>query len=59
MLTTVASVTPVANRVRVGLLAPQPLTAELTAGAAQALELAPGVQTLAVFKATATRLLAA
>jgi len=55
---TVTSVTPVANRVRVGLLAPQPLTAELTAGAARELELAPGAQTVAVFKATATRVVA-
>lgn len=56
LLCTVASVTPIANRVRVGLLAPQPLTAELTAGAARALDLRPGAQAVAVFKATATRL---
>ncbi len=55
---TVTSVTPVANRVRVGLLAPQPLTAELTASAAHALELVPGTAAVAVFKATATRLIA-
>ena len=53
---TVTSLTPVANRVRVGLLASQPLTAEITPGAAQSLGLAPGTQVVAVFKATATRL---
>lgn len=58
LLTTVASVTPVANRVRVGLLGPQALTAELTAGAAQTLAVEPGVEMVAVFKATATRLVA-
>jgi len=56
LLATITSVTPVANRVRVGLLGPQALTAEITAGAAQMLALEPGVQVVAVFKATATRL---
>jgi len=55
LLTTVASVTPVANRVRVGLLGAQALTAELTPGAARDLGLEPGAQAVAVFKATATR----
>ena len=54
---TVASVTPVGNRVRVALLAPQPLTAELTEGAARRLGLAAGVSVVAVWKATATRLI--
>lgn len=54
----VASVTPVANRVRVGLLTPQPLTAELTEAASVDLELRAGVEVVAVWKATATRLLA-
>lgn len=53
---TVASVTPVGNRVRVGVLASQPLTAELTATAARDLELAPGMPIVAAWKATATRL---
>ena len=53
---TVASVTPLGNRVRVALLAPQPLTAEITEGAAHRLGLAPGVSAVAVWKATATRL---
>jgi len=53
---TVASVSPVGNRVRVGLLAPQPLVAELTDAAARRLELAPGAVVVAAWKATATRL---
>ena len=55
---TVASVTPVGNRVRVALLAPEPLTAELTEAAAGRLGLAPGVPVVAAWKATATRLVA-
>jgi molybdate transport system ATP-binding protein len=55
----VVSVTPVGNRVRVGLLAPQPLTAELTATAVEQLQLVPGQRVVAAWKATATRLLAA
>jgi molybdate transport system ATP-binding protein len=54
----VVSVTPVANRVRVGLAAPQPLAAEITHAAAQQLGLAPGVPVVASWKASATRLLA-
>jgi len=53
----VVSVTPVANRVRVGLLVPQPLAVEVTAPAAEALELRPGARVAATFKAAATRLL--
>ena len=52
----VSAVTSVGNRVRVGLLAPQPFTAELTPSAAQRLELKPGAGAVASFKATATRL---
>ncbi len=52
----VTSVTTVGNRVRVGLLGPQPMAAELTGAAAAGLALAPGVRAVAVFKATATRL---
>jgi molybdate transport system ATP-binding protein len=53
----VISLTAVGNRIRVGLAAPQPLSAELTAGSAARLALAPGVRAVASFKATATRLL--
>ena len=53
---TVASVTTVGNRVRVALMAPQPITAELTESAARGLGLAPDVPVVAVWKATATRL---
>jgi molybdate transport system ATP-binding protein len=55
----VVSITPVGNRVRVGLAAPQPLTAELTAPAVAALGLHPGSRVIAAWKATATRLLSA
>ncbi len=53
----VTSVTHLGNRVRVGLAAPQPLTAEVTAPAARDLELAPGMAVVASWKAAATRLL--
>jgi molybdate transport system ATP-binding protein len=53
----VVSVTAVGNRVRVGLAAPQPLTAELTEPAVERLELRPGERVVASWKATATRLL--
>ena len=53
----VVSVTAVGNRVRVGLRAPQPLTAELTEPAVERLHLAPGARAVASWKATATRLL--
>jgi molybdate transport system ATP-binding protein len=52
----VVSVTRVANRVRVGLAAPQPLVAEITGAAVGGLHLAPGVRVMACWKATATRL---
>jgi molybdate transport system ATP-binding protein len=55
----VVSVTEVGNRVRVGLAAPQPLVAEITAESTRALGLSPGVQAVATWKATATRLLRA
>jgi len=54
----VLSLTPVGNRVRVGLAAPQPLTAEITAAAQHALELRPGTRVTATWKAAATRLIA-
>jgi molybdate transport system ATP-binding protein len=55
---TVASVAQIGNRVRVGLMATQPLTAELTEAAARDLGLVPGAAAVAVWKATATRLIA-
>ena len=54
---TVTSVTPVGNRVRLGLAAPQPLVAEVTQAAVDRLSLAPGARVEARWKATATRLL--
>ena len=53
----VVSVTAVGNRVRIGLAAPQPLTAELTEPAVERLDVAPGDRVVATWKATATRLL--
>ena len=53
----VVSVTAVGGRVRVGLIAPQPLTAELTEPAVRAMNVAPGQRAVASWKATATRLL--
>jgi len=56
LVATVSAVTPLGNRTRVALLAPQPLTAELSHVAADRLALAAGVPVVAVWKATATRL---
>ncbi|MDQ1741626.1 MAG: molybdate transport system ATP-binding protein, partial [Pseudonocardiales bacterium] len=53
----VISITAVANRVRVGLAAPQPLTAEITEHALRELDLRPGARAVATWKAAATRLL--
>jgi molybdopterin-binding protein len=53
----VVSVMTIGPRVRVGLAAPQPLTAELSEQSAQALELRPGARAVASFKAAATRVL--
>jgi molybdate transport system ATP-binding protein len=53
----VVSVTAVGARVRVGLAAPQPLTAELSDAAAQELGLERGGRAVASFKAAATRVL--
>ena len=52
----VATLTTLGNRVRVALDAAQPLSAEVTAGAATDLGLAPGLGVTAAWKATATRL---
>jgi molybdate transport system ATP-binding protein len=52
----VVSVTEVGNRVRVGLAAPQPLVAEVTAASMRSLGLRRGLRVDATWKATATRL---
>ena len=52
---TVVSVTRLGSRVRVGLDAGQPLAAEVTPQAVEELGLAPGKEVLAVWKASATR----
>ena len=56
---TVESVTVVGSRARVGLVAGQPLAAEITTASAERLSLAPGVRVVASWKATATRLVPA
>jgi molybdate transport system ATP-binding protein len=53
----VLSVTPVGSRVRIGLAAPQPLTAEVSDAAVRELGLRPGTRTVATWKAAATRVL--
>jgi molybdate transport system ATP-binding protein len=53
----VVSVTKVGSRVRIGLAAPQPLTAELTEPAVRTMHIEPGQLAVATWKATATRLL--
>jgi molybdate transport system ATP-binding protein len=53
----VVSVTAVGNRVRVGLTAPQPLTAELTEPAVERLHIEPGARLVASWKATATKVM--
>ena len=53
----VISITTVGPRVRVGLAAPQPLTAELSETSARELGLVPGGRAVASFKAAATRVL--
>jgi molybdate transport system ATP-binding protein len=50
------SITTIGNRVRIGLHASQPLTAEITTASALRLKLEPGAQIVATWKATATRL---
>lgn len=52
----VVSVAEVGTRVRVGLAAPQPLVAEVTAESTRSLGLRPGLRLSATWKATATRL---
>lgn len=53
----VVSVTPVGNRVRLGLAAPQPLAAEVTQASVEQLGLVPGMRVVASWKAAATRVL--
>jgi len=54
----VTSLTTIGSRARVGLAAPEPLVAEITAASAARLDLRPGARVVAVWKATATRLIA-
>ena len=54
----VVAVTTVGNRVRVSLAAGQPLVAEVTSRALDDLGLAAGIEIVAIWKATATRLVA-
>ncbi len=53
----VISVTAVGNRVRVGLAAPQPLSAEISDASARRLDVTPGSRVVATWKAASTRLL--
>jgi molybdate transport system ATP-binding protein len=53
---TVTTVTVLGARVRVGLSAPQPLTAEITDASLERLGLKPGASVVATWKAAATRL---
>jgi molybdate transport system ATP-binding protein len=53
---TVTTVTVLGARVRVGLSAPQPLTAEITDASLERLELRPGTSVVATWKAAATRI---
>jgi molybdate transport system ATP-binding protein len=54
----VTAVTTIGSRARIGLAAPEPLVAEITAASAARLDLRPGTRVVAVWKATATRLIA-
>jgi molybdate transport system ATP-binding protein len=54
----VTTVTTIGSRARIGLAAPEPLVAEITATSADRLRLRPGSPVVAVWKATATRLIA-
>ena len=53
---TVTSATAIGGRVRLGLAAAQPLTAEITETSRRALGLEPGARATATWKAAATRL---
>ena len=52
----VLSITTVGSRVRLGLVGPQPLVAEVTLASVERLGLRPGGRVVAVWKASATRL---
>jgi molybdate transport system ATP-binding protein len=52
----VTAVTPLGNRARVALRAPQDLVAEVTTASAERLRLEPGAAVVVTWKATATRL---
>ncbi|HEX2413980.1 MAG TPA: ABC transporter ATP-binding protein [Thermoleophilaceae bacterium] len=54
----IVSITTVGNRVRLGLVGPQPLAAEITLASAEQLALEPGTCVTASWKAAATRLVA-
>ena len=54
----VESVVAVGGRVRVGLLADQPLVAEISPNSVERLAIAPGLRVMASWKATATRIVA-
>jgi molybdate transport system ATP-binding protein len=54
----VMSITKIGNRVRLGLVGPQPLVAEITQTSAERLHLHAGAKVTATWKATATRLVA-
>jgi molybdate transport system ATP-binding protein len=54
----ITAVTTIGSRARVGLAAPEPLVAEVTSTSAARLDLCPGARVTAVWKATATRLIA-
>lgn len=54
----VTSVTEIGGRARVGLVAPQPLAAEVTVASVRRLGLQPGARVVASWKATATRVVA-
>ena len=51
--------TIIGSRARIGLVAGQPLAAEITTESAERLGLAPGTEVVATWKATATRLVGA
>jgi ABC-type sulfate/molybdate transport systems ATPase subunit len=54
----IGTITVVGNRARVALSRPQPLVAEITAASAERLELRPGDDVVATWKAAATRIVA-
>jgi molybdate transport system ATP-binding protein len=55
LIAEITSLRPIGNRVRVGLAAPQPLTAEITEASLRRLGLARGDRVAATWKAAATR----